>query len=38
MKRKEARDTPDLVARIRAYDGFHHTIRMLNESMGLCLK
>lgn len=32
------KDAPDLVARIRAYDAFHHALRMLNESMGLCLK
>jgi hypothetical protein len=38
MKRKDSRDTQDLVARVRAYDSFHHTLRMLNESMGLCLR
>lgn len=38
MNRKDYKDIPDLVARMRAYDGFHHTLRMLNESMELCLK
>ncbi|KIW01804.1 uncharacterized protein PV09_06660 [Verruconis gallopava] len=37
-KRGNARDKVDRVARMRAYDCFHHTLRMLNESMGLCLK
>lgn len=38
MNRKDYKDIPNLVGRMRAYDGFHHTIRMLNETMGMCLK
>jgi hypothetical protein len=37
-KRKDARDERDLVARLRAYEAFHHTLKMLNESMGMCLR
>jgi len=36
--RRDYKDIPDVVARMRAYDGFHHTVRMLNETMGLCLR
>jgi hypothetical protein len=28
----------DIVLKLRAYDHFYHIIRMLNESMGLCLR
>jgi hypothetical protein len=35
-----ARDikTMDIALKMRAYDHFYHTVRMLNESMGLCLR
>ena len=36
--RTDMKDVPDMVGRMRAYDGFYHTLAMLNESMGLCLR
>lgn len=38
QERRKAKDIPETVLRMRAYDGFHHTLKMLNESMGMCLR
>lgn len=33
-----AKDMQDLTLRARSFDGFYHHLRMLNETMGMCIR